>query len=452
MSFLNASQPLQSFLNGYGNRGRTWSVIDYIMRTSLANTRINLDNESFLQAPGKKRKAKINYVPVQCDVDGACGQGLCTTGTVIEPVQRDLEITQCTATKKYRLRHEDIRLTDNGAWDVNGYAIGEMLSSIMPEFRRNIALDMLTRLYALSGIHPDGTASKRLPLTVNQTSSIPTPVGLWNLEREYTDAGFMQPNILGGGSDFYNMRKAVEIGGLDQNGLYLNRIPTDNTWYDDGLQRQLFNDVANGDWVVAVDPQMFKMVTYLQNVGQFATALTDISNLDQLYKGRTGPGHDFIKATVTDRVTGLTMDVFINYDKCDDAWDMHLELQWDFFVMPPINCGVEGVNGIMVYRTCPELEIPCPTGTPVTPPAAPTARNWNPTFTYPKPIYAVNIGGKDVTYTEPVTLTSDADTVALLNNSYGAPVFTLVGSDIRYTGYTNLSGNLNNGEIAATFA
>lgn len=452
MAFTNASLPFQTFLNEYGNRSRTWNVLDYFMRVSAANTRINLADEQFTKGPGKKRTARITYVPIQCDTDAACGAGLCTTGTVIEPTTRDFDITQCTSSKKYRLEQDSIRYTDNEGWTVNGYA-REMFTSVLPEFRRQIALDMLTYAYTKRGLHADGTATKRLPLVTNVNNATPTPVGLWSVEREYLDNGYDMPYILGGGADFYNMRKAIEIGGLDQNGLYINRIPTDNSWYDQGLQKQLFNDVANGDWALSIDPQMFKLVFFHKNVGQFSTDLKGLDNINQLFAGATGPGHDFILSTLTDPVTGLTFDLFVNFDKCDLAWDFHFEVNWDMFVMPDINCGPVGTNGIMVWRTCPEIEVACPTGTPVTPAPAPTVRSWNPAFTYPQGIYQAKVGDREVTFPNgPVALTADADTVKLLNDAFGASIFTLNGSNIQYTGYSNLSVSLNDGAITGAFA
>lgn len=455
MSFSNVQRPKLEIIKNWGNRNRTWNVLDYLLRTSNANSLIDLDDQQFLAdpgaQPGKLRTARIAYVPLDCGDDAACGAGLCSTGTPIAPVVRDFAITQCSATATRSLAQSNIRLTDSGEWDINSYAL-EMIGAQLPKFREQIARDMLTYVYTKAGVHADGSASKRIPLVTNQTNGTVTPTGMWAVEQEYRDAGFDMPYILGGGTEFYNYRKSIDIGGLDQNGMLINRLPNDNLWYDDGLQRSLFNSTSAGEWVLGIDPQMFKLVFYHANVGQFSTDLKGINNINQLFKGSSGPGHDFVLSTMQDPASGLVFDFFANFDKCTLAWHWHLEVHWDMFVMPDINCGPTGFNGITIWRTCPQIEIACPAGSPIASPAAATTYNWNPSFTYPQTFYQATIGGVTATFPDGVTVANDTEFVAFLNDVMGSTVFTLVGSNVRYTGYSAYSVSLNDGAITGTFA
>lgn len=58
MSFYNsgANLVIQQFIDNYGNTGRTYNIFDYVQRTSNENTRVTLDPNTFLKAPGKKRR------------------------------------------------------------------------------------------------------------------------------------------------------------------------------------------------------------------------------------------------------------------------------------------------------------------------------------------------------------------------------------------------------------
>ena len=121
MSFANANLPIQIFVNNYGNTGRTYESLDYFRAVSAANN-IELNSESFLVNPGKKRSVKMTYWPILCDVDGSCSANICDTGVAVEPEQIFFDITRCTASQVFRVNKNDVRLTDNNQWDFS--AIG----------------------------------------------------------------------------------------------------------------------------------------------------------------------------------------------------------------------------------------------------------------------------------------------------------------------------------------
>lgn len=452
MSFLNASQKIQKFVNNYGNQTRNYDVIDYVLRTSNANTSINLEESAFVPKPGRKRRVEVNYWPIQCDVEGSCDDGLCATGTTIEPKQIDFDITQCTATAKWKINEPDIRLTDAGDWTFTGTA-QQIINSALPAARKLLAVDMLTYLYTKVGLHTDGSTTQRVQST-NTATGVVNPIGKLAIEKEFLDGGFMPPNILGSDEAYY-FKKMVQYGTGNNNGLAVNRLPTDNLWYDDGLQGAILDDTQGGGHILAIDPQVFKFVTYHENVGIFQTDIGRIEDMDKLYTESKGAG--FILGSLRDPVTGIVWDLYVNFEKCDattgrPAWTFSLKLWWDMFVMPDITCSVQGVNGIMHYRTCPPVLAPCPTGDAIPSPAAARIRAWNPSFTYPLNIYESTIGGVTVTHDTPVAVTTDTDLVAYMNDNYGANIFSLSGSQIIYTGYTNLGVSLNDGAVTGTFA
>jgi hypothetical protein len=123
------------------------------------------------------------------------------------------------------------------------------------------------------------------------------------------------------------------------------------------------------------------------------------------------------------------------------------------FVMPPVSCNVASFNGITKWRTCPEVIAACPTGDTPSPAIASTVRSWTPSDVTLN-IYESLIGGIEVTQNgDPVVTTTIAELVSYMNDATGnAYQFYVSGSTVRYTGVSNISVNINNGEVTATFS
>lgn len=448
MSFVNSNVLIQQFVNKYGNTQRTYRAIDFVRDVSNANTAISIDSNSFLKAAGKKRSVRVNYFPILCGDEGDCNTNICDTGNRVEPAQQMFDITECTATPIYAINKDDIRLVDNNQWDFTGTALS-IIASAMPNMRHKLALAFVTKLYELAGVHIDGSATKQVSTTNNATGVV-NPIGKFDIEREFMDGGFMKPYILGG-SEVYNWQKMVGIGGLNAQGQRIDQLDTANSYYDDGLSAAVLNDIVNGEHILAIDPQVFKFVTYAENAGIFRTGMATIEDLPNLYRNNFG---GFLEGSLIDPVTGLLWDLYIKYDECNSQWNFQLKLRWDFFVMPEIACNVQGVNGIMHYRTCPPVQVQCPSGSPLSSPAAADTFDWTPTLADIPVISQITIGGKNYSWNNPVAINSLDDLKNAMNEAYSPsnPLFTVSSNKIRYSGYSALSGSINNGDVSITFA
>lgn len=446
MSFINSgsTQLIQQFVDRYGNLGRNYSVFDFVLQTSQANNKITLDPNTFLKAPGKKRRVIVNYFPVQCDVLGDCDAGICDTGQKVEPKQQIFDITKCIASKVFSIDKNDIRLTDNGNWDFNGTALA-IIASALPTLRREHAKALTTYLYDLAGVFPNGVGNKRVSVT-NPATGVINPMGKLQIEREYLDAGFMSPNIYGG-AEVYNWQNMTRIAGLNASGQNLAMTNTDNTWYDDGLSDLILDDETNGGHILSIAPETFKYVWYSENAGIFATDLASIEGLGMLYRrGIDG----FIEGTLVDPETGIVWDLTITYDKCDQEWNFQLKHHYDLFVLPDIACNAQGVNGIFHWRTCPQVIAACPSGDTPSPAVAEIEYDWTPGDIFPLYVSSMNLGG---VITQPMTNVADISALATLftNNYQGdGTVFSVSGSDIIYDGYVAITGNIN-GDTTITF-
>lgn len=443
MSFNNANILIQQFVSNYGNTGRTYNVFPFVRAVSSANNQVILDPNTFLKGPGKLRQVRLTYWPILCDVEGDCNDSLCDDGTRREPKQIMFDITRCTAIDGFSVAKDDIRLLDNGAWDFTGTA-QQIIASMMPAARRLLAIDWLTRLYDLAGVHPDGNASKRITVT-NPANGIVNPMGRIQINREYSNAGFMQPYILGG-DEVDNWMQMTAMGGLNAQGQYINRSAPVNAWYDEGLSDTILGDEANGGHIITIAPETFKYVYYLENAGIFRTEMTSISDMDMLYKKGT---NGFIEGTLIDPVTGIPWDLYINYEKCDQQWVIRMKHRWEFFVMPDVACSAQGVNGLMTWRTCPPVIATCPTGDTPSPALALSTFSWTPGDIFPFYAATSNIGG--VENQPDVLVTNLAGLAAVMNDNYvGSAVFEVNGSDIEYDGYEGITVDFN-GTITGTF-
>lgn len=445
MSYDNAQQNKLKFISNYSGQ-RSWTVLDYVMTVSDANPRVKIMEQDLLFSPGKLRKAVLNYVPPTCDVTGECGQGLCVEGEVVEPKQVIFEITKCFASRKFALNAQDLRKLDNDEWGFTEMG-RETVNSYMPQLRKELAKQWYSEITMLAGTHADGSeyGDGKLKL-IDKTTGVVNPTARIAITAEYEALGLQDPYILGGKDALY-YQKLQPITGENANGINISALDNSNIWYDQGIGASVLNDIVNGDHVLTIDPRFFKYVSYSKNAGIFSGGITSFEQFAEM-RGTFGP--DWGKTTWLDMQSGIVWDLYINYDKCTDIWSWHVELHYDFFVMPPDVCLTEGINGIMKWRTCPEVITECPTGSPITSPGAGTQYSWTPGDIFPFTAYNANINGIS---TEPnVTVTNLAGLAAMMNANYVSDIFSVSGSDIVYTGFTDMSVNFNDGAITGTFS
>ena len=446
MSNQNSHLPISKIAVGFGNLGRTFQAFNFVRDVSNANSSVNISSADFIKAPGKRRPFVLNFFPVLCNQTGDCSTDVCSmTGEKVELAQQVYDITQCIASPIFKLEKDDVRLIDAN-WSFSN-VMSQIIQSALPDFRRRLATAMVTRLYALSGVHTDGAVTKRVT-TTNSANGVVNPLGKFEIEREYLDAGLGNPYLLGG-SEVYNWQKMVAIGAPNASGQDIGGLSTANTYYDEGLSNVVNNDLTNGEWILSIDPSVFKFVSYSANSGIFTTGLVDVSDVDKLYQ-MNGFGN-MLEGTYYDPATGFVYDLTIRYD-CG-AWHAGFKFEWDFIVLPDTVCGVQGLNGIMKWRTCPPLQVSCPAGSPIGSPAAAKTYEWTPTLADTPSISKITLGGVTWVSNAPLAITTLAQLAAALNEAYSPnnAMFTVNGAKIKYTGYTALTGKIND-TVTVTFA
>jgi hypothetical protein len=444
MSFKNSMQALQRFVINSRYAFPHYENIDAVLDARRLNTTI-LDGD--ISKEGKLRQIKITHYPIDCDaVAESCDGNLCDTGTLVEPVQEWFYISRCIQLKPKTLRVEDVRDVD-GNWSFSDHAMA-LINAQLGTARRELSREIDALLLANKGLHLDGNQYRRVTMT-NTATGVVQPVGLWEIEQEFADGGYINPFVMGS-KEVYQWKKALGIATDNSaTGQALARIGSTNVYYDTTLN-SVVGDTSNGEYIIAFDPQSLKFVSYNDNLGLFATDLASPEQLDQLYKRG---GTDYMKGVLQDPENGLLWDFFLNFDKCagdDGTFTFFLRLKWDIFFPRVESCNIQGVNGVFVYKTCPVVQPACPSGDTPSPAAASHTYSWTPGLSYPFILSEAQIGGIE-TYPN-VAVTSITDLVAAMNDSYGVSIFTVSGSNVHYTGYSPITGSLNSGEVTVTFA
>lgn len=451
MSFNNANLPIQVFVDGYGNLGRNYEAIPFIINTSAANQNVTFEDNTFVFAAGKLRTVRLNYVPINCDVEGSCSTSLCDDGTSIPPKQIDFDVTRCTALKKIQIPFDEIRKIDYNTWDFSGYA-KQLIAAMLPNGRKLLASDWLTYFSTLAGLQLTGNATRRIN-PVNTSNGVINPTGVLSIKKDFMDGGFDRPYILGG-DDIYYLTEMTRMGGLNALGQQIGMGDTANMYYDDSLLTQILNDEVNGGHIFALDPNVFKYISYSENAGIFRTDLASIEDMDMLFRGSIGEG--FMLGTLTDPITGIIWDLYINFEKCGGAdgkpiWTAQIKHRWDFFVMPDVACNIQGVNGIMHYRTCPQVLEACPEGVSPSPNVAQSVFSWTPGSIYGSGLYIATLALGGHNGSPNIEVNNITELTAVLNDAPVGLFFSTDGTSISYTGTDGITGSIN-GNTAITFA
>lgn len=449
MSFALANQAVQKFIIKNRYAYPYFENIRAILDARRYNTRmIELDTEEMAFGNGMKRRIKLSYYPVQPDIiASSADQNICTTGNQQQPIQDWFNLNKFIATKPQSLSPNDLRLVD-GRWDISDHAMAQIAAS-MGAMRKELSSQIDTDLVLHAGKHLDGNATMRVTMS-NTTNGLITPLGLWQIEKEFADGGYTNPFILGS-TEVYNFIKAKGIATDNTTlGQDFRRVNIDHLYYDVTLN-SVMGDVTGGEYIYAFDPEALKFVSFSENAGMFATDWKSPSDFDMMFKRGSA---NRIWGSFVDPDYGILWDFNAHFDECvgkNGMFTWNMQLLWDIFY-PPIQSGnIQGVNGIFLYRTCPVVIPVCPTGDTPSPAAVSRVFNWVPAATYPFILNDVTIGGvsaRDLS----LTISNLAGYATALNNVFGTTMYTTSGGAIRYTGYSALSGSANNATVTITFA
>lgn len=431
MSYQNAFLPIQKNLFDYAAPGVDYEIIHALLSARNFNTTIT--ERDIENGPGKVRPLKINYRPPSCSDDGDCDVDVCGTGVAVPPLQDFFNLSKCTSSRLVSIPENLMRLID-GNWTFTDEAIS-IIKAELPSVHKKLATQISALMVLNTGLLPDGNATRMLPW-VNKNTGELNPVGLWEVERAYRDAGRPAPFIVGS-TDVWYWKRAVDIGGLNNLGQDISRLGRANAYYEP-LVNAAFGDNTK-EHVLTFDPQMLKFMTFSENMGMFATDADRITDLNILY---SRGGTDYMRGSLVDPTYGLLWDLNVKYKDCDHVFNIQWQLKWDIFFMPKNVCTIQGENGIYHWTTCAQTIETCPDGSPIEPASTDTFDLQTSGFTFPMFIHKLQVAGQT---TEPnVTVANVTELTALLNAEIQGYTFSVVSSTkIRYTGYSAIAGAIN---------
>lgn len=451
MSFLNAGREIQRFIIDQTYRTPEQEAITAILRARGFNSTIREDDITIEE--GKLRKLKISYYPIRCDVVSDTRiETLCATGTQAEPIQEWFTLEDFTETNIQTLSVGDLRLVD-GNYTISQHALAQ-INATMGAAEVALARQITAKIVANKGLHVNGSEFGDRITMSNTSTGVITPLGYWQISKEQHDGAFENVFILGS-TEVWNWKQAFAIADVNTTlGQNFAKAAIPNLYYDINLNSIMGVGVGDPEYILTYDPQALKFVSYNRNAGIFATSAMGPQDFDRVYKA----GNDnVIKGVFRSARYDILWDFFARFDPCggngiDGAWSWYLSLQWDIYFPKIQVCNVQGVNGIMLYKTCVPVIPDCPEGDPQGSPAVAAATySYNPGSIFPLLVSEIDLGG-NLSY--PNTLVANrTELAALFNEAYnGQPIFSVSGSNIQYTGYSAITGQMNAETYTITFA
>lgn len=451
MSFLNAGREIQRFIANKQYNTPVQESIMAVMAARALNSTI-MEKADTEYEPGKLRQLKISYYPIRCDVVAdSIPANICQDGTVAAPIQEWFSLADSTVSKTQKLRVSDIRLVD-GNYTISDHAKMQ-INATMGALEVAFAKQLTTKIIAHKGLHLDGSEFGNRVSYSNTTNGIITPVGYWQVEKEQSDGAYNNFFTLGS-TEVFNWKKAYAAATDNTTlGQDFRKVGIERLYYDINLNTIMGVDAGEPEYILTFDPEALKFVSFSHNAGIFTTNFTGPEDLDRAFKSG---GLNQIRGAFFSPKYGILWDFNANFDPCDGedgSWSWYMVLRWDIYFPKVQTCNVQGVNGIMLYKTCPVVLPVCPTGD--TPSPSPSSRSfsWTPGSIYGSGLLVsdINVGGN---VSKPnVLIHNIAELVALLNECYyGQAIFSVSGSNVHYTGYSAITGEINNSTIAITFA
>lgn len=456
MSFLQSGRAIQRFIINKKYNTPEQEMIHAVLRARQFNSTImETDGEGpdFTYEPGKLRQLKISYYPIRCDVTAdERADNICGAGAVASPKQERFSIADFTQSRPQKLNVSDIRLVDAG-YNVSQHAMAQ-INATLGALEVAFSKQLTTKIVAHKGLHLDGSQFGQRVTMSQTTNGLITPVGYWQVMKEQSDAAFNNTFIIGS-TEVWNWKQAYAMATDNTTlGQDFRKAGIQNLYYDVNLNGILAVGPTDPEYILTFDPEALKFVSFSRNMGIFATELKSPADLDKAF---ASGGRYSIRGSFLSPRYGLMWDFYAKFNDCDGmdgSWSWFLSLDWDI-VFPTIQvCNPQGVNGIMLYRTCPVVVPACPTGTSLSPAGTSRQFSWTPGAIFSPSLLVsdITIGGVN---SQPAVLAANiTDLAAVLNEAYqgGVAVFSVSGSTIVYTGYSAMTGEINSGAITITFA
>lgn len=313
-----------------------------------------------INTDGKTAKYAYTYLAPNCTAPTDCAEtpiDICATGNSNNIQTGEATIEQCLSMPALTLTMAQYRDLCN--FGPNEFQTKQIMGRMI-QLRAGISDAIATDLCAALGCFSTGVVSKELAM-LDPNTRIPN----WSADEEimldFEDRGVMIKPILIGGRSIRYYQNAIKNGGLNDAGVDLSGMDGMIGFYDNRLNTICEPD-ANKETLLAITPGVFQVVSFLENVGMFATdfkaaAMNGEGNLLDMFQA----GQTFAHGVIQDPISGWMFDLDAIYVECDKLWTINISTKFDTLVLPLLGCNDACFNGLLKYQLCELGSLTCAT-------------------------------------------------------------------------------------------
>lgn len=281
---------------------------------------------------GKKKTVILDWLkPGLIDETLEAKADICAVEGTEEPYERDtFTVSKFRSTPVMKFSFAELRKLCKSTAEVRSEVIASKMSALMKGINR----DIITVLNTNVGGFVNGVAAgKNVQMLVAGPPVSANPMGANVILEDFAVAGLSGKPIVAGHGKLQQYARLANFGCCNDYGTDLANLRGEFDWFWD-IDVQAIT--ANADDFFAWEPGAVQLITYNEYRGDFEVM-----------------ADDFALTTLVDPVTGLTFDMKMYFDKCDELYKMAIWLNFDVFTLPELykeDDPREGVNHLFKYR------------------------------------------------------------------------------------------------------
>lgn len=312
-----------------------------------------------VDATGRNRDGKdvnfsVTYPVDQCDAPVTDGSVDCDSAASAVTLTECVPYTGMTQISSAKFEIDKNQYRDTGALE-GDTVVQKKIYDQMDRILESINIAALTFLCANVGCFSTGVPSKQVKFIDGATGAPNFGVDqdiMW----DFADAGYMVNPLIVGGRVPARYQAAIQRNALGMNlsGTDLSTMQDFSIFYDNHFGAGVCesSDPANFDAMIALMPNIFNVLNYTDNRGQFRTRNSDFSvdsySASDLWQ-RAGT---FEWGTIVHPRTGWEFDLNTTIDNCG-KFTMYLNTYYKFVLLPIKGCKDACFNGAVKYDVCP---------------------------------------------------------------------------------------------------
>lgn len=281
---------------------------------------------------GKKKQVILDWLqPGLISETLTAKADICTTDGTEEPYQRELfNVTDFRSTPVMEFTFAELRKLCKSTAEVRTEVIASKMSALLKGINRDIITELNTSVGGFVG----GVAAGKNVQLLNAGPPInANPLGANVILEDFAVAGLSGKPIVAGHGKLQTYARLSNYGCCNIYGTDISRLDGELDWFWDIDVAAI---TANADDFFAWEPGAIQLITYNEYRGDFEVI-----------------GNDYALTTLVDPVSGVTFDMKMYFDKCDEKYKLAIWLNFGVFTLPSlykVGDARAGVNHLYKYR------------------------------------------------------------------------------------------------------